>query len=384
MKNKIFCLTAVFFVAFCVSAFAGGKKESSSQRYLFEQNFVKNDISEVTIEEYGQSYSYIPNIGFSVGKRVVYNGSIALLDNIIPDSALAVLNKDELRLLRNTIYAKYGMIFQSDDLKTHFQQFNWYKPNNNNVDRRLSDTDKTNIKNIQIFENAEPNHDIINKKDIILDGFEYFPVPDWTPEIHIKNDNTIEYKGWGEDNFRGNYKIENGFLVVLVTEQNVGTAKYFLNNNWNWSNGATYSKGIVKYKEPIKMVFPIGDITIFEYQDEFSNEFIQKLQIGTVSWVSPVDFELIQGLAQKLDTLMQKRAAELSKARYKNADIEKITCIDTRGYINNGTIIRAVNTYRVSMRGNIIGLIGRDVDVIVTGDINYRNKNIQVLEANIK
>jgi len=384
MKNKILSLVAVFFVAFSVSVFAGGKSESStnssSSRYLFEQNFLKNDVSEVVVEKWGYSDSYIPNIGFSAGKRVIYNGSIALLDYIIPDSALAVLSKEELMLLRNTIYAKYGMIFQSNDLKTHFQKFSWYNPKNNNVEGSFSKTDRDNIKNIQIFENAQSNNKL-NKKDIIIEATDYYPIPDWTPNIKINNDNIIEWTGRGEDNFKGSYRIENGFLVVLVTEQNVGTANYFLNSNWNWPKGVSYNNGTVKYNEPIKMIFPVGEIKISIYN---SIAILQKRQIGSVEWILLDDYELADyKLADDLDLLMQKRAIELAKARQKNTDFEKISLINSNMNMN-GDFINIVNTYEVIMRGNLLGIIGHIVNVKVTGQINLRNDTIQVLEANIK
>lgn len=37
--------------------------------------------------------------------------------------------KEELRILRNTIYAQNGYVFKSSDLNKYFKQFNWYMPN---------------------------------------------------------------------------------------------------------------------------------------------------------------------------------------------------------------------------------------------------------------
>ena len=39
--------------------------------------------------------------------------------------------RDQLRLLRNTIYAQYGYAFKSKDLQDYFSQFNWYIPDPN-------------------------------------------------------------------------------------------------------------------------------------------------------------------------------------------------------------------------------------------------------------
>ena len=285
MKDKIFGFIAVLFLISCVSAFAMGEQDSpantSSSRYLFEENFAKNDIYRVDYNEFGETYWYVPNIGFSIGKRVVYDGKLPLLDKNIPDSALAVLNKEELRLLRNTIYAKHGMIFQSDDLKTHFQQFSWYNPRSNNVDGRLTEVDKNNIEDIQAFENTKPNPKL-NKKDLVKTYLYTVPVPSWCPEIKINNDNTIEGNGGQEDNWKGTYRIENGFLVVLVTEQYVGEAVYFLSSNWRWPSGVTYRDGTVFYKNTIKMVFPVGDSVDFFHP--YFLETVQRRQIGSIVW----------------------------------------------------------------------------------------------------
>jgi hypothetical protein len=383
MRNKILSLMMTFSVILCVLAFIGftfscrgnnnSPANSPSSRYLFEQNFAENNISKIIVEEWGGAYSYIPNIGFSAGKRVIYNGFVQLLDYIIPDSALAVLSNKELQLLRNTIYAKHGMIFQSRDLSTHFQLFSWYNPRNNDVEGRLSEIDRDNIEKIQVFENAQPNHNL-SKKNIVGEWWEYFPVPSWTPEIKIDDNNTIEWIGGSEDNFKGSYRIENGFIVVFVTEQYVGTADYFLNNNWRWPNGVTYSNGIVKYNEPIKMVFPVGDTIRFVY-----DHIMQKRQIGSVVWI------LVSGdeLEKELDSSMQKRAIELARARHRNTDFEEISLIDS-DFEMNSEFITVINTYKVLMRGNILGIIGHYIDVTVTGRINLRNDTVQVLEASIR
>jgi hypothetical protein len=67
------------------------------------------------------------------------------------------LDKNELRLLRNTIYAKYGYKFNSPDLQRHFSQFSWYNGTKTNVDTELTEVDKENIRLIQKIEANYPN-----------------------------------------------------------------------------------------------------------------------------------------------------------------------------------------------------------------------------------
>jgi hypothetical protein len=263
MKYKRFYVLVIY-LFLCFKGFALGESETSKisySSYLFQEYISKNYIAEIEyLGGYGESYYYVSNIGFTLGKRIIYNGDLQLLNTYIPDSALAVLTKDELRLFRNTIYAKYGMIFQSNDLKLHFQRFNWYNPRYNNVESQLSENDKQNIKKIQVFENSVPNYDL-NKKNLV--GFWASPTDAWKGnEIAINSNDTIIADLQEENrsfnwNWKGNYRIENGFLVVLVIEQYIGTPNFIKNNNWHWPDGITYSRGIISYKEPIRLVFPI-------------------------------------------------------------------------------------------------------------------------------
>ncbi len=55
---------------------------------------------------------------------------------ILPDSdskiytadELLALSVEDLRIARNEIYARHGVIFESDDLATHFNNTSWYEP----------------------------------------------------------------------------------------------------------------------------------------------------------------------------------------------------------------------------------------------------------------
>ena len=82
-------------------------------------------------------------------KNVINNGNLTVLDSTIERNELFDLSQSELRILRNTIYAKYGYIFKSVDLQNHFAEFSWYQAKNTNVDNYFSSIDKENIIRIQ-------------------------------------------------------------------------------------------------------------------------------------------------------------------------------------------------------------------------------------------
>jgi len=85
-------------------------------------------------------------------ERVIKNGDLSALNNVFLWSELGFLSQSDLRILRNTIFARYGRIFTSQDLTRHFRQFAWYNPIHSNVDRFLTATDKENIHRIQELE----------------------------------------------------------------------------------------------------------------------------------------------------------------------------------------------------------------------------------------
>ncbi len=80
-------------------------------------------------------------------------------DNIINgkynfDQMLLCLTKNELYIFRNTIFAYYGYIFQSQKLKKMFSQYDWYRPefNNNTCIDRMSEYNKLILEEIQKYE----------------------------------------------------------------------------------------------------------------------------------------------------------------------------------------------------------------------------------------
>jgi len=63
-----------------------------------------------------------------VNHEKIRTGELISLGNM---NLQADYSKEELRLLRNTIYAQYGYDFNSPDLKEYFSQFAWYMPDPN-------------------------------------------------------------------------------------------------------------------------------------------------------------------------------------------------------------------------------------------------------------
>ncbi len=71
---------------------------------------------------------------------------------IINSNKLKDLNLNELRLLRNEIFARKGYIFKAADLQEYFAQQQWYTPLYQSVDSLLTPTDLQNIERIEAVE----------------------------------------------------------------------------------------------------------------------------------------------------------------------------------------------------------------------------------------
>ena len=75
------------------------------------------------------------------------------LDRLLSMAELRQLSLRDLRLLRNTIYARRGRTFKSDVLRSHFEGLDWYKAAPDYSDKLLTRNDTRNIGMIKSVEN---------------------------------------------------------------------------------------------------------------------------------------------------------------------------------------------------------------------------------------
>ncbi|MDT5296575.1 MAG: eukaryotic-like serine/threonine-protein kinase [Acidobacteriota bacterium] len=75
-----------------------------------------------------------------------------LTGTLLTGADLAGLTPAQLRLLRNTVYARYGRVFQSGDLQQYFQSRPWYHPRPDFNERALGTNDRANAELAQAFE----------------------------------------------------------------------------------------------------------------------------------------------------------------------------------------------------------------------------------------
>lgn len=76
------------------------------------------------------------------------------LDGLLAANQLATLSLRDLRMLRNTIYARRGRPFRSSLLQYYFADMDWYTPDETYSDAKLTAIDRKNIRLIQSVEKA--------------------------------------------------------------------------------------------------------------------------------------------------------------------------------------------------------------------------------------
>lgn len=77
-----------------------------------------------------------------------------LLDKLLTVAQLRDLSRRDLRLLRNTIYARRGRTFKSHVLTVYFGDLDWYKPDPAYSDAKLTKVDWKNIRIVKSVEDS--------------------------------------------------------------------------------------------------------------------------------------------------------------------------------------------------------------------------------------
>jgi len=173
------------------------------------------------------------------------------------------------RILRNTIYAKYGHIFKSKDLTDYFTQFPWYQPQKNVTDSMLSDVDKKNLELIQEFENMDETKANISWSDDKIGIWQlgYGMASGWGERFVIYDNSKIEFLFSQMrqlkivNGYSGSYSIKGNVLIFLVKEVdfNEYTPEYSYSAGWGYE-WKQEKRNKITFTEPVILRFPISAI----------------------------------------------------------------------------------------------------------------------------
>ena len=225
----------------------------------------------------------------------ITENDLSILDNIIERRELWDLSQSELRILRNTIYAKYGYIFQSVDLQIYFRQFAWYSAVNTNVDNYLSEIDKENIFRIQQREKSF--EDLLAYQEKILSWIELKDISHNTSKITMSG--IILYQNpslFPETPERLTYpvEIEDGFFDYRTTAFCFAAGRFLspaesdrikqINNYDNLNNAIIFNPSVLFLSERIfgRVYSPFQEAGVYLIvfpKDSSSSYYIQSSQV---------------------------------------------------------------------------------------------------------
>ena len=99
-----------------------------------------------------------------------------LSDRLATDIDVRGKTKEDLRIMRNTIFAMHGYIFQTKEMKEYFQQKNWYEPIKTDVSSELTSIEQKNIAFLKdkedngLFDNESSYNNDFEESDITLEN----------------------------------------------------------------------------------------------------------------------------------------------------------------------------------------------------------------------
>ena len=155
-------------------------------------------------------------------KLALAPGDMELFENkLISEQMLHGLSLNELRLLRNEVYARHGRQFQAPWLSQYFFSQPWYQPDEKFKDEELSGPDKQNVETIVAYE--KKIHDDLGSKPItrsLLEGLFVEDAVKMRQEIYARRGKVFTKEPWFQTYFESFawYKANPDFTDAQLTD----------------------------------------------------------------------------------------------------------------------------------------------------------------------
>lgn len=149
-------------------------------------------------------------------------GDMELFENKpISGQMLHGLSLNELRLLRNEIYARHGRQFQAPWLSQYFYSQPWYTVDDNFKDEELSGFDKQNVETIVAYENKihdDLGHKLITRS--LLEGLFVEDAAKMRQEIYARRGKVFTKEPWFQTYFQSFawYKANPSFTDAQLSD----------------------------------------------------------------------------------------------------------------------------------------------------------------------
>jgi hypothetical protein len=249
--------------------------------------------TEEEIQRYNErSYEVVHN---DRAITAIYEGDLEQLDRIFSDFNLAILDADELRILRNMIFARHGYQFSSIELQEWFTQYSWYEPQYDYVNHLLDVVDTININRIKLFESAhKENKEIIVTVGDLIGIWHASPVvaAGYNDLMYFFPDMSFRYSpnqmDWSQrlSAMYGSWEIDHNRLVLYIGTMAVMVGGEIVEPTASCASEFAIEgaqNDAVEFEPPQQWVFPITNIITEEY-DPYPQADMDRINIGGFTW----------------------------------------------------------------------------------------------------
>jgi eukaryotic-like serine/threonine-protein kinase len=152
------------------------QNQNTAQQNASQQNASQQNSAPTSNRADRDADTYAPQ-GITRVESKILNG------DALNASDIAGLIDSDLRLLRNTVYARYGRVFDSPDLQQYFTKRSWYRPRGEYSDSDLSSVDRANV---ALIRSAEYNGAAIVDASSVRKEIETV-LKDWTSAMSARD-----------------------------------------------------------------------------------------------------------------------------------------------------------------------------------------------------
>lgn len=147
MKNR----NVIYLFLMSILTFSCGNKGQRDQDNAPDVAAVEEEMAAAAVEAVAEEQIVDAEVETPEPEEETYAW---LSERLVTEDDLEGLDAEELRILRNAIYAVHGYKFKSPELQEYFSQFSWYEPLSRDVSSLLNSTEKKNVAFIQAHESS--------------------------------------------------------------------------------------------------------------------------------------------------------------------------------------------------------------------------------------
>ncbi len=217
---------------------------------------VANEIDALTMARFVED-SYLSDR--LENASAILSGDVSLLVYRLRIYQIGQLAPEELRVLRNTIFALHGYSFESVELSDHFTQQTWYRPRQEFSESDLSDIDRYNVELILNYESSLTSVDHeLQQSDIV--GI-WHPLPlvpaGYADRYFFNSDRTFRWVPSQMDGamrmreIHGTWELSRGVLGLTVS-------------GYRWSTGGELQQAFGSYASD----YVIEDDAVFNMEQK--------------------------------------------------------------------------------------------------------------------